>query len=145
MYTVQWSEVEQSRACWVGDKAPLITPWPRRLASTREYSRWGPLLSSQPALQSPPVLKKKKDYLWRKYPLMLFMFHDSRAEIPTEILHQLNRPQLANIYFPYVPSALLLQEGVVDPPGQRWRQDCGRHWCLPWRVPPPGPCSLAIA
>merc|ERR1712107_278964 len=33
--------------------------------------------------------------------------------------------------------ALLLQEGVVDPPGQRWRQDCGRHRCLPWGVPPP--------
>merc|ERR1712107_969494 len=31
--------------------------------------------------------------------------------------------------------ALLLQEGFVDPPGQRWRQDCGRHRCLPWRVP----------
>merc|ERR1712203_1166938 len=33
--------------------------------------------------------------------------------------------------------ALLLQEGVVDPPCQRWRQDRGRHRCLPWRVPPP--------
>merc|ERR1712088_409818 len=33
--------------------------------------------------------------------------------------------------------ALLLQEGIVDPPCQRWRQDCGRHRCLPWRVPPP--------
>ena len=69
--TSQCSEVEQSIASWVRDKAPLITPWPRRLASTREYSQWGPLLSSQPALQSPPVLKKRiicDGNIKRKYP-----------------------------------------------------------------------------
>ena len=72
---------------------------------------------------------EKKGLFVTKIPphLMLFMFHDSRAERPTEILHQLNRPQLANINIPYVPSALFLQEGFVDPPGQRWRQDRGRH------------------
>ena len=104
MCTVQCSEVEQSISSWVGDKAPLITPWPRRLASTREYSQWGPLLSSQPALQSPPVLKKGLLACDENHPSCFFMVHDSRAKdqqkfftnptVPNLLIH-FQRPQRA--------------------------------------------------
>ena len=112
------------------------------LVSTREYSPWEPLLSSLLALQSPlvnlqnafvkPALLPLGFRAINSWPILSSSSQDIKVNLP------LAWPKH------YLPSANLLQEGPLDPPGQGWRQDCRRHWCLPRRVPPPGQINLQM-